>query len=217
MKVLNLIFHGIGEPGRALEPGEEKVWVSRAGLRSVLETAAGRADIRLSFDDGNRSDLTEALPELLRFGRRATFFVVAGRTQTPGFLTAADLRELIAAGMNVQSHGMRHRVWRGLPPASLHEELVTARERLEEIIAAEVGEVALPYCQYDRATLRALRAAGYRRVFTCDGGYADPDAWLQARNQISAGEDGRKIAELQSPPLRLSLARALKGPIKRWR
>ena len=94
---------------------------------------------------------------------------------------------------------------------------MTARERLEQIIEAEIDEVALPYCQYDRATLRALRAARYRRVFTCDGGYADSDAWLQARNQISAGEDGGKIAELESPPLRLSVARALKGPIKRWR
>ena len=216
-RVFNLIFHGVGEPPRALQAGEEHVWLSLSSLRSVLDAAVGRPDVRLSFDDSNASDHEHALPELLARDLRATFFVVAGRIDQPGFLSADSVRALVAAGMSVQSHGMRHRVWRGMDSASRHEELVTARDRLESVTGKPISEVALPFCQYDRTVLRHLRAAGYRHVFTCDRGPADPDAWLQARNQISAGEDGRKVEEITSPTLRLRAEIAIKAPIKRWR
>jgi peptidoglycan/xylan/chitin deacetylase (PgdA/CDA1 family) len=215
--VFNLIFHGVGEPPRALEPGEDKVWLSVSSLRSVLDAAVGRRDVRLSFDDGNASDYEHALPELLDRGLHATFFVVAGRIDQPGFLSAGSVRGLVAAGMVVQSHGMRHRLWRGMDSTSLHEELVTARELLQSVSGDPITEVALPFCQYDRKVLRHVRAAGYRRVYTCDRGPAKPGAWLQARNQVSAGDDGRKVDEITSPTLGLRLEIAVKAPIKRWR
>jgi peptidoglycan/xylan/chitin deacetylase (PgdA/CDA1 family) len=200
-----------------LERGEEKVWNSLASLQSVLDEAVQRPDVRLSFDDGNRSDHELALPELVTRGLRATFFVVAGRIDEPGFLSRTAVRELVDAGMDVQSHGMRHRTWRGLDAPSRHEELVVARALIAEMTGGPVDEVALPFCLYDRGTLRQLRAAGYRHVHTCDGGPADPTAWLQPRTQISCGEDGRKVAQVTAPKLSASIERALKTTIKRWR
>ena len=183
----------------------------------MLDAVVGRPEIRLTFDDANASDRAHALPELLARGLRATFFVVAGRIDRPGFLTADSVRELAAAGMMIQSHGMRHRLWRGMDSVALEEELVTARERLEDVVGTPITEVAIPFCQYDRGVLRHLRAAGYRRVYTCDRGPARPGAWLQARNQISAGDDARKVDEITSPTLGLRLEIAAKAPIKRWR
>ena len=215
--VFRLILHGVGDPPRPLEPGEDKVWISRSGLRSVLDAAAERSDVRLSFDDANRSDHELALPELVARGLRATFFVVAGRIDQPGFLSRAALRELVDAGMSVQSHGMRHRIWRGLDEAARREELVVARELIAEMTGQAVDEVAIPFCLYDRRVLGHLRAAGYRHVHTCDGGPADPAKWLQPRTQISRGEDGRQVAEITAPRPGERVARALKSTIKRWR
>jgi peptidoglycan/xylan/chitin deacetylase (PgdA/CDA1 family) len=212
-----LIFHGVGEPTRALEPGEERVWVSVRDFRSVLDAVAERDDIRLTFDDGNASDYAVALPELLARGLRATFFVVADRIDRPHFLPSGAIRELLDAGMDVQSHGMQHRVWRGLDAARLDIELVRARAVIEDVVARPVDEVAIPYCLYDRRVLGALREADYRHVFTCDGGPADPGAWLQARSQISSGDDGTKVDEIVSPPLLSRLAIGMKKPVKRWR
>ena len=212
-----LIFHGVGQPTRPLEPGEDRVWVSLRAFRSVLDAAAERDDLRLTFDDGNASDYAVALPELLARGLRATFFVVADRIDQPHFLSRSAIRELLDAGMNVQSHGMQHRVWRGLGAAELDIELGRARAVIEEVVARPVDEVAIPFCLYDRRVLSALRKADYRHVFTCDGGPADPGAWLQPRTQISSGDDGRKVQEIVSPPLLTRLAIALKKPVKRWR
>jgi peptidoglycan/xylan/chitin deacetylase (PgdA/CDA1 family) len=216
-RVFRLIFHGVGDPPRELERGEENVWISLASLRSVLDEAVKRPDVRLSFDDGNRSDHDLVLPELVARGLRATFFVVAGRIDQPGFLTRAALRDLVDAGMDVQSHGMHHRAWRGLDDASRHEELVVARELIAEMTGRPVNEVAIPFCLYDRRILRQLRTAGYRHVHTCDGGPADPTKWLQPRTQVSCGEDGRRVAQITAPKPGARAVRAVKTTIKRWR
>jgi peptidoglycan/xylan/chitin deacetylase (PgdA/CDA1 family) len=212
-----LIFHGIGEPTRPLEVGEEKVWVSVPDFRSVLDAVGERDDVLVSFDDGNASDHSLALPELVARDLRATFFVVARRIDQPHFLSAESIRELVDAGMSVQSHGMEHRAWRGLDDTALHNELFDARAMIEDVVGQPVDEVAIPYCVYDRRVLGALRTAGYRHVFTCDRGPARSAAWLQARNQISAGEDGRRVAGIISPPITTRLEIALKRPVKRWR
>jgi peptidoglycan/xylan/chitin deacetylase (PgdA/CDA1 family) len=216
-RVFILIFHGVGTPPRPLEPGEGHVWLSLDALRSVLDAAAERGDVRLTFDDANRSDHEIALPELVARGLRATFFVVAGRIGQPGFLAEQQLRELSDAGMSIQSHGMRHRCWRRLDDASRREELVTARDMIEDMVGQPVIDTAIPFCLYDRRVLSWVRNAGYRHVYTCDGGPAKRGAWLQPRTQISAGEDGVRLKEIVVPTVRLRAARAVKGQIKRWR
>jgi peptidoglycan/xylan/chitin deacetylase (PgdA/CDA1 family) len=178
---------------------------------------AERGDVQLTFDDANRSDHEIALPELVARGLRATFFVVAGRINAPGFLAEQQLRELSDAGMSIQSHGMRHRSWRRLDETSLHEELVTARDMIEDMVGQPVRETAIPFCLYDRRVLSWARNVGYRHVYTCDGGPAKRGAWLQPRTQISAGEDGARLNEIVVPTVRLRAARAVKGQIKRWR
>ena len=47
--------------------------------------------MRISFDDGNASDLEIGLPALLERGLTATFFVLAGRLGRPGSLDADEV------------------------------------------------------------------------------------------------------------------------------
>lgn len=202
-----------------LEPGEKDVWLDVESFGAALDSIDGRINGRLTFDDGNASDVAHALPELRRRGMSATFFVVAGRVGQRGFLDAPDLRELVASGMRIGCHGMRHRAWRGLAERDLHEELVEARQVLETIIERPVAEAACPFGSYDRRVLRALDRAGYRRVYTSDGGVARADAWLQARTTI----DRRHVTELggsvgTADPHRVSgVLRRAKRVAKRWR
>ena len=57
----------------------------------------------LTFDDGGSSALAAA-HALERRGWRGHFFVTTGRIDTPGFLTAAQVRELAERGHTVGSH-----------------------------------------------------------------------------------------------------------------
>jgi peptidoglycan/xylan/chitin deacetylase (PgdA/CDA1 family) len=216
---INLTFHGIGAPERPLEPGEENVWVSHAQFLSLLDAGTDRGDVTVTFDDGNASDFEHALPALNERGLRATFFVVAGRLGTPGFLDADGTRALAEAGMEIGCHGMRHRPWRGLAQSALYEELIDAKAILERTGGRPVTRAACPFGSYDRRTLRNLRRCGYEHVYTSDGGTARPGDFLQARNSVGPQDDPgllERIAALDTSVHR-ALRRHAKLAVKRWR
>jgi peptidoglycan/xylan/chitin deacetylase (PgdA/CDA1 family) len=216
---INLTFHGIGKPGRRLDPDEQNVWLSREQFLSLLDCAAGRKDVAITFDDGNASDVEHALPALRERGLRATFFVVAGRLGTPCLLDEGGVRTLAAAGMEIGCHGMRHRPWRGLDERALHEELVEAKAVLERVIGRPVTRAACPFGSYDRRVLRTLRGSGYRHAYTSDRGTARSSDFLQARNSVGAHDEPgllERIAALESPTHK-ALGRRAKLAMKRWR
>ncbi|MFC5187692.1 polysaccharide deacetylase family protein [Actinomadura harenae] len=184
----------------------------------VLDAVADRPDVRLTFDDGNASDVETALPRLLARGLTAEFFVLAGRLGEPGRLTADGVRELVDSGMTVGSHGWAHRDWRRLTATQVGEELVRAHDVLSQITGAPVTRVAVPFGSYDRHVLRRLRRAAVTRAYTSDGGPARPDAWLQARTSLRHDLDDAWIARVLAPPgPALRLRRAAARLVKRTR
>jgi peptidoglycan/xylan/chitin deacetylase (PgdA/CDA1 family) len=214
-----LTFHGVGPIDRQLAPGEADVWVDHQQYLALLDRVAGRDDVQITFDDGNASDLELGLPALSQRGLTATFFVVAGRLGTPGFLDELDLRTLRDAGMRIGSHGMHHRAWRGLDDHTLHEELVEAKTILEGVVGGPVAQAGCPFGAYDRRVLRAARHAGFQHVYTSDRGTAAPDAFVQARNSVGphdTSEVMERIAELEASLPRRAARRARQA-IKRWR
>lgn len=179
--IINYCFHGIGRSVIEREPGEARYWITKEFFLRVLDEVVGRADVRLSFDDGNVSDTAIALPALTERGLTATFFVLAGRLDDPASLGAPELRQLRAAGMDVGSHGWAHVPWRGLNEADSRREIVDAREALVEASDGQIDVAAMPLGRYDRTLLNRLRRADYRTVFTSDRMPARLDSWMQAR------------------------------------
>jgi peptidoglycan/xylan/chitin deacetylase (PgdA/CDA1 family) len=218
-RAINLTFHGIGATERRLNPGEDDVWLDPDRFESVLDSVAGASDVRITFDDGNASDVEHALPALRRRGLTATFFVVAGRLGTPGFLDEGGVQALAAEGMAIGCHGMRHRPWRRLDEHTLREELVDARRLLEGVIERPVTEAACPFGSYDRRVLRSLRRCGYRRVYTSDRGTAQSDHWLQARNTVRPSDEPELVDHVRSleTPVYNAVRRRVKLAAKRWR
>jgi peptidoglycan/xylan/chitin deacetylase (PgdA/CDA1 family) len=219
-EIINLSFHGVGPPpGAARERGEHDYWVGRDAFLSLLDEAHGRDDVRLSFDDGNASDVEVALPALVERGMTADFFVVAGRLGSPGNVDVSGVRALRAAGMRVGSHGMDHRSWRGLDDDTLAAELVEAREAIAEAAGSAVEAAALPLGQYDRTILAALRRFDYRFVYSSDARRARVGAWLQPRYSVRADDTVRSVREtvFAAPRARERLRSHLAGIAKRWR
>lgn len=219
MRVVNVCFHGIGAPQRRLEPGEDAYWIGRDVFLGVLDRVVGRDDVRLSFDDGNSSDVEIALPALLERGLHASFFVVAGRLDRPGSLGRDDVRLLHGSGMTIGNHGMTHRPWRGLDPARRREELVTARRVLQDVTGSRVHDAALPLGRYDRAVLHELKPLGYRTVQTSDRRWAHSDRWLQPRYSVRSGDTVESVERdvLRRPPVAARARGALVGTVKRLR
>jgi peptidoglycan/xylan/chitin deacetylase (PgdA/CDA1 family) len=219
-EIINLSFHGVGPPpGPPREPGEHDYWVGRDAFLALLDDVQGRDGVRLSFDDGNASDVEVALPALVERGMTADFFVVAGRLGTPGNVDADGVRALSGAGMGVGTHGMDHRSWRGLDDDELALELVEARQAIAEVAGSAVDAAALPLGQYDRTVLAALRKLEYRVVYSSDARRGRPGAWFQPRYSVRASDTPHSLREfvLAPPRAHQRLRGQLAGLAKRWR
>jgi peptidoglycan/xylan/chitin deacetylase (PgdA/CDA1 family) len=217
MFILNL--HGIGPPRRELPPTEQRVWIAPAQFEALLDYVRPRQDVELTFDDANESDYSIALPALQQRGLRAQFFIVADRVGRPGYLSRAQIAALLAAGMKIGSHGLRHRPWAGLDDGGLREELVVARDRLQQWTGLKIDQAACPFGSYNRRVINALRNAGYRCLYTSDGGPARAGALILPRNSVYSTwtlETVKHVLSDHGAPAR-RLWRSLKLALKRWR
>jgi peptidoglycan/xylan/chitin deacetylase (PgdA/CDA1 family) len=186
--VVNLTVHGIGPTRRRLTSGERRTWLTVGQFEALLDLVRGRPGFRLTFDDGNASDVEIALPRLLERGLSAEFFPLAGLLGEPGRLDKAGVRELARVGMPVGSHGWAHRDWRGLDHRQLGEEMTEARRLLADLTDGPISMVSIPFGSYDRHVLAKLRAIGVRRAYAGDGGRAKCNSWLQQRNCVMGDE-----------------------------
>jgi peptidoglycan/xylan/chitin deacetylase (PgdA/CDA1 family) len=195
---LILNFHGIGTPHAGVAADEEPFWIPRRTFVALVDRIAcmgGIADAppSITFDDGNASDATIALPELARRGLTATFFVCADRIGTPHYLDEKAIGDMLDAGMTIGSHGMRHCDWRTLDDDALDDEICGARARIADVCGRPVRTASIPFGSYDRRVLARLRQEDFDCVHTSDGGLARHDAWLKPRESLDAGWSARDI------------------------
>ena len=176
-----LMYHGLhaseADPGRfdavySVTPENfrrQMDWLVEHGYRAVrlrdLETLdASTKAVIISFDDGDVSNYTVALPLLKERGLAAEFFVTADFVGQPGMLTPAETRALAEAGMGVQSHGCTHRFLEDLDDASLASELRESKRRLEAASGTAVDALALPGGRGGERERRLAHELGYRHI-----------------------------------------------------
>ncbi len=171
MRSLHFLYHEL-RPARSrysyVTPCEE--FETHCALFRNLQQAASREEAirpEITFDDGNVSDVTFAMPCLERYGLKATFFITAGWTgQRAGFMDWPQLKELHAAGHLIGAHGMHHKLLTGCSEVELQQELMGARQRLEDGLGTEIKVMSLPGGRANGRVLRACEHAGYRQVYT---------------------------------------------------
>jgi peptidoglycan/xylan/chitin deacetylase (PgdA/CDA1 family) len=184
MTPLVLMYHSVAPVGDdpyniTVSPARldaQLAWLSRRGLRGAavreLLDDGGAADrVGLTFDDGYADFAEHALPVLLARGATATVFPVAGRLgqdneweeggPSKALMSAEQVAEVAAAGMEIGSHGLRHASLPEASDAALAEELEESRAVLAEAAGAAVRGFCYPYGHVSRRVVEAVRAAGY--------------------------------------------------------
>ncbi|MFJ6382459.1 polysaccharide deacetylase family protein [Kitasatospora sp. NPDC092039] len=154
-------------------------WLATRGLRGVSVGALMRAHregaaaglVGLSFDDGYRDFVEEAMPALAEYGFTATVYVVADRLggyndwdrrgPRKPLMTARQVRETAAAGVEIGSHGLTHRRLAGLDARDLAAQVADSRHLLEDLTGRAVGGFCYPYGSLDAAAVEAVAQAGY--------------------------------------------------------
>jgi peptidoglycan/xylan/chitin deacetylase (PgdA/CDA1 family) len=158
----------------------------------------------LTFDDGFRSFVESALPELVSRGIPAALFVPAGNLGRPPewlagsahadanetVLDAEELRRLPARLVTVGSHTLTHPRLSGLAASDAWRELAESRGKLQCVLGRPVSLLSLPHGDFDASVLELARAANYSRVFTVSPGLADlgEGVFVAGRCPVAPGE-----------------------------
>ncbi|HZO87017.1 MAG TPA: polysaccharide deacetylase family protein [Chthonomonadaceae bacterium] len=120
-----------------------------------------------SWDDGAATDQM-MLRMLEQYGYKGTFYVCPESLGTEGFLDAAALHQIAAAGHEIGSHSLSHPHLETLTAAECHRQIVESKVQLEALIGAAVTSFAYPYgfAQGPQWIADTVRAAGYASART---------------------------------------------------
>ncbi len=218
-----LMYHGVGDD--LARGGELRYTVSEQSFSrqvsylvdqhriisypDLLAGRGGAGTVVLTFDDGEKSVFTRALPAMRAAGITGTVFVTTGWIGSEGYLAADDLRALRDAGWTVGAHGVTHRYLSDLDAPSLRDELIQSRDALTLILGAPPRHMSLPGGRADARVSRAVRDAGYTSLGTSALGRADarPDPFSVPRLMVLRHHDDHFFQQLAAgdPKLLLKL------------
>jgi peptidoglycan/xylan/chitin deacetylase (PgdA/CDA1 family) len=140
----------------------------------------------LTFDNGYQSQYTQALPVLRSLGWVANENIqLSGLPQSQGGLGEAEVREMIAAGWELDTQGFSHADLVALNSEQLHYQVAVARDTLQRRYHVPVNWFCYPSGHYDATVIAAVRAAGYHGSTTVIPGWAH------------AGEDPYRLHRLR--------------------
>lgn len=122
--------------------------------------------VALTFDDGGTDGYTVALPILRKHGFKATFFVITGYVGNRHCMTWSQLREMCAAGMDIESHTVRHPDLRKIDASRLASELAVSRATLAKELGVDARIISYPFGRYNETVIAAAQAAGYQAAVT---------------------------------------------------
>jgi peptidoglycan/xylan/chitin deacetylase (PgdA/CDA1 family) len=210
-----LMYHVIGtrRPGTPL-PG---LWVTPAAFRAqmdalaragftgvtldrVLDAWAGRATLPrhavvVSFDDGYFGQGHAAATTLRALRWPGVLNLVWKNLGTPGGLTAGRVRDLIAAGWEIDAHTLHHLDLTTLASAALRREIAGSRQALRRRFGVVADGFCYPAGRFDAAVEAAVRAAGFRAATTELPGAARPsqDHLALPRVRVDGGESTAQV------------------------
>jgi peptidoglycan/xylan/chitin deacetylase (PgdA/CDA1 family) len=142
----------------------------------------------LTFDDGYRDAYEVAFPILLEFGFSGTFFVLStpAHYEWEPYLTWSQMKEMAAAGMEIQGHGRDHVDLRRRP----YDYLVYQILGIQEAISYHTGQPTRFFCypagEYDEDVIAVLKSAGFWGAVTTDWGqtHTREDLFVMPRIRI---------------------------------
>jgi peptidoglycan/xylan/chitin deacetylase (PgdA/CDA1 family) len=192
-------FHDIPNEADANFRATLRFLKQNTNVISLDEFFAGKLSCKMintviTFDDGYKSWVSNALPALKQFGLPSTFFVSSGflglsgddeakfirsklktSRKTSGGLSETDVRVIADENFTIGGHTCNHLNLAEIRDmAELKREIFADKQRLESIIRKEIQYFAYPFgahCNPNNDVVELLKEAGYKGALTTVSGF----------------------------------------------
>jgi peptidoglycan/xylan/chitin deacetylase (PgdA/CDA1 family) len=190
---------------------KEMTWLARHGYHGVTlrrvygfwrnGTALPSHPIVISFDDGYLSQHTRARPVLRKLHWPGVLNLKVNSLKSNYDLPPWRVRELIAAGWEIDAHTITHADLTAVGDEQLWHEVHGSRLELRRRFHVPVDFFCYPAGRYNARVIAAVRRAGYLGATTTTYGLARPERLFELNRIRINGSDGltgfaRKLEDL---------------------
>jgi len=139
----------------------------------------------ITFDDGYRNNLTEALPILQQMGFSATCYIISQKIGSVNewdldkgipenlLMNEEEVREWIFNGMEIGSHTCSHVRLTECSEEEAKSEIEQSKIDLEETFGLPIGQFCYPWGKTNKNITDHVAIAGYQSATTTDRGRAN--------------------------------------------
>lgn len=133
--------------------------------------------VSLRFDDGETSQIENAVPKMNAKGYKGTFYIVSRQLLDYGFsgyMSINDVKQLAQQGHEIGAHTRTHANLTTLGTSALQDEIAGSRQ---DILAWGVGPVntfSYPFGAHNASAVQAVKDAGFKSAAATIEGYVTP-------------------------------------------
>jgi len=152
--------------------------------------ALEQKSVVITFDDGYRDNLTNALPVLEKYNFKATIFVIINRFDNDWSLhrktknadivnkieklSDEDIKTLLKSGLiEIGAHTLNHKNFSKISQKEKKEEIVKSKEILEQKFNIECKTFSYPFGIYEKGDEKLVKDAGFTGAVTTEVRRAD--------------------------------------------
>jgi peptidoglycan/xylan/chitin deacetylase (PgdA/CDA1 family) len=193
---------GVAFPDLFVRPADfaaQVSWLAAHGyhavtLRQVYDywlrgTPLPARPVVLSFDDGYLGQHTHAMPVLRKLRWPGVLNLKVNALKSRYTLPAWRVREMLAAGWELDAHTITHPDLTQVDDAQLWREVRGSRTALQREFHVRVDFFCYPSGRYDAHVVEAVRRAGYLGATTTNYGLAKPrDLYTLSRVRINGSD-----------------------------
>ena len=168
--------------------------------------------IVLSFDDGYRSQFTNAARTLRRYHWPGVLNLIVSHLHAGTYgLGPHMVQAMIAAGWEIDSHTFNHPDLTTLPASTMLREVGQSRRTLRRLFDIPVNYFCYPAGRYNASVIATVRSAGYVAATTTNYGVAHPSQgrFTLDRSRVDGTDTAASLGQkLHRPPPRRVAAAA---------